>query len=52
MGGDCGVAKVEVLVGSKILPAKPGPDEGQFGFRRWSLTLPAPPARSAHAAPM
>lgn len=40
MDGDCGVAKVEVLVDSKILPATPGPDEGHYGFRRWSLTLP------------
>lgn len=39
MGGDCGVAKVEVLVGDKIMPATLGPDEGAFGFRRWSLTL-------------
>lgn len=40
MGGDCGVAKVEVLVGDKVLPATLGPDEGQYGFRRWSLTMP------------
>lgn len=45
MGGDCGVAKVDVLVGDKILPAALGPDEGAFGFRRWSLTLPTPAGR-------
>lgn len=40
MGGDCGVAKVDVLVGDKTLSATLGPDEGEYGFRRWSLTLP------------
>lgn len=40
MGGDCGVARVEVLAGGKSYPATLGPDEGEHGFRRWSVTLP------------
>ena len=45
MGGDCGVAKVELLVGDKVVPATLGPDEGAYGFRRWSLTLPGAAGR-------
>ena len=41
MGGDSGVAKVEVLAGGRSYPAQLGPDEGEHGFRRWSVTLPA-----------
>jgi DMSO/TMAO reductase YedYZ molybdopterin-dependent catalytic subunit len=40
MGGDCGVAKVDVLVGNGIMAATLGPDEGAYSFRRWTLTLP------------
>lgn len=40
MGGDAGVAKVELIVreGERLgytIPATLGPDEGPFGFRRW-----------------
>jgi DMSO/TMAO reductase YedYZ molybdopterin-dependent catalytic subunit len=41
MGGDCGVARVDVLAGGRSFPATLGPDEGEHGFRRWSVTLPA-----------
>jgi DMSO/TMAO reductase YedYZ molybdopterin-dependent catalytic subunit len=41
MGGDCGVARVEVLAGGRSYPAMLGPDEGEHGFRRWSVTLPS-----------
>lgn len=40
MGGDAGVARVEVIVDGKPIPATLGADEGTLGFRRWSLTLP------------
>jgi DMSO/TMAO reductase YedYZ molybdopterin-dependent catalytic subunit len=40
MGGDCGVARVDVLAGGRSFPATLGPDEGEHGFRRWSITLP------------
>lgn len=41
MGGDAGVAKVELLVaeGANLryaIPATLGPDEGALGFRRWT----------------
>lgn len=40
-GGDCGVARV-FIVQSKLdeTPTELGPDEGPFGFRRWSFPLP------------
>lgn len=41
MGGDSGVAKVDVIADGRILPATLGPDEGAYGFRRWTATLPA-----------
>lgn len=41
MGGDCGVARVDVVANGRSYPAALGPDEGEFGFRRWSVTLPA-----------
>jgi DMSO/TMAO reductase YedYZ molybdopterin-dependent catalytic subunit len=40
MGGDVGVARVDVIVGDRTLAAKLGPDEGALGFRRWTATLP------------
>lgn len=40
MGGDAGVARVEVLAGGKAIPATLGRDEGTLGFRRWTLSLP------------
>lgn len=40
MGGDAGVARVEIFVDNKPpVVAKLGPDEGTFGFRRWSATV-------------
>jgi DMSO/TMAO reductase YedYZ molybdopterin-dependent catalytic subunit len=41
MGGDCGVARVDVLAGGRNYPATLGPDEGAHSFRRWSVTIPA-----------
>jgi len=40
-GGDTGVAKVEVSAdgGKNWQPAKLGPDEGKYGFRRWETNL-------------
>ncbi|HEV7234430.1 MAG TPA: molybdopterin-dependent oxidoreductase, partial [Sphingorhabdus sp.] len=40
MGGDAGVARVDVMVGDKAIAAKLGPDEGPLGFRRWTASLP------------
>jgi DMSO/TMAO reductase YedYZ molybdopterin-dependent catalytic subunit len=40
-GGDCGVARVDVLAGGRSYRATLGPEEGEHGFRRWSVTLPA-----------
>ena len=42
MGGDCGVAKVEVSAdgGQTWREAKLGKDEGPFSFREWSAQLP------------
>jgi DMSO/TMAO reductase YedYZ molybdopterin-dependent catalytic subunit len=40
MGGDCGVARVDVLAGESIVPAILGPDAGPHSFRLWSVTLP------------
>lgn len=43
MGGDAAVAKVEIVGPDADLPALEailGPDEGKYGFRRWSITLP------------
>ena len=37
-GGDCGVARVEVNESYDVV-AKLGPDEGQYGFRKWSMTI-------------
>jgi DMSO/TMAO reductase YedYZ molybdopterin-dependent catalytic subunit len=41
MGGDCGVARVEVLAGGRSYSAALDPEQGEHGFRRWSVTLPA-----------
>lgn len=41
MGGDCGVARVDVLAGGRSYAATLGPEQGEHGFRRWSVTLPA-----------
>ena len=49
MGGDCGVAKVEVSPdgGQTWREAKLGKDEGPFSFREWSMQLPAGAAGEA-----
>ena len=43
-GGDCGVAEVQLSDdgGSTWRAAALGPDEGEYGFRRWSAEIPAP----------
>ena len=43
MGGDSGVAKVEVSTddGASWRDARLGPDEGRYSFRRFDLTLPS-----------
>lgn len=41
MGGDCGVARVDVLGDGRSFPANLGPDEGAHSFRRWTATIPA-----------
>ena len=43
MGGDAGVAKVELIVqdgDGHIIEAQLGPELGKYGFRRWSADLP------------
>ncbi len=44
MGGDCGVAKVEVSTdrGATWRLAELGPDSGKYSFRRFSLGVPMP----------
>jgi DMSO/TMAO reductase YedYZ molybdopterin-dependent catalytic subunit len=46
MGGDCGVARVDLSVddGGTWQAATLGPDEGRYGFRRWTAAVPAPAA--------
>lgn len=41
LGGDCGVAKVEVSAdgGKSWQAAKLGPDEGPYSFRRWTARI-------------
>jgi DMSO/TMAO reductase YedYZ molybdopterin-dependent catalytic subunit len=39
-GGDTGVTRVDVMSGSSIVAATLGPDAGEYGFRRWTATLP------------
>jgi DMSO/TMAO reductase YedYZ molybdopterin-dependent catalytic subunit len=48
LGGDCGVAKVELSTddGKTWQEAKLGKDEGQYSFRRFDLGLAAPPSGS------
>lgn len=44
-GGDCGVARVELSAdGGGWRAASLGPDEGAYGFRRWSAEATAPPS--------
>ncbi len=40
-GGDRGVAQVDISTddGAQWRPASLGPDQGRFGFRRWSATI-------------
>lgn len=40
MGGDAGLAKVELVGEGWTVPCELGPDEGPYAFRRWSVTLP------------
>lgn len=40
MGGDCGVAKVEVSIDGKVATiAQLEPEVGKYGFRRWRATV-------------
>ena len=43
-GGDCGVAQVQLSAdsGSTWRAAELGPDQGKYGFRRWSADVAAP----------
>jgi len=43
-GGDCGVAKVEVSTdrGLNWKLAELGPDQGKYGFRRWTAQIASP----------
>jgi len=43
-GGDCGVAKVETSIdgGANWQPAELGPDQGKYGFRRWTAKFTSP----------
>ncbi len=40
MGGDTHVAKVDLLVGDAVVPARLGVDNARYGFRRWAVTVP------------
>ena len=42
-GGDCGVAEVQLSDdgGSTWRAARLGPDQGKYGFRRWSAEVAA-----------
>ena len=41
MGGDCGVERVVALAGGRSYPATLEPELGKYGFRRWTVRLPA-----------
>lgn len=41
MGGDAALVRVDLVGTGLELPCELGPDEGRYGFRRWSLTIPA-----------
>jgi DMSO/TMAO reductase YedYZ molybdopterin-dependent catalytic subunit len=41
LGGDCGVAKVEILGAAQPVLATLEADHGPYSFRRWRATLPA-----------
>ena len=45
LGGDCGVAKVEIVGAGVPILASLEADRGSFGFRRWRATLPAGASR-------
>jgi DMSO/TMAO reductase YedYZ molybdopterin-dependent catalytic subunit len=49
MGGDCGVARVDVSAdgGHSWRPATLGPDQGPYGFRRWDVRVPIRRGRNA-----
>jgi hypothetical protein len=44
MGGDCGVARVDVSTdgGRHWFATKLGPDHGKYSFRRWDAQVPLP----------
>ena len=48
MGGDCGVAKVDVSTdnGKTWYKTTLGPDHGKYSFRRWDAQVPL-----THAGP-
>jgi hypothetical protein len=52
MGGDCGVAKVEVSAdgGQTWIDAKLGRDEGPYSFRQWTTRIPMPDSGNAMLA--
>ena len=41
LGGDVGVERVVALVDGRAYPATLEPEDGKYGFRRWSVRLPA-----------
>ncbi len=43
MGGDCGVERVVVIEGTTAHPATLEPEDGAYGFRRWTVSLPPLP---------
>ena len=49
MGGDCGVARVDVSSddGTSWRAAALGPEEGRYGFRRWTAQTAAPAGTGA-----
>lgn len=40
MGGDAGLARVDLVGQGWSIACELGPDEGPYAFRRWSVTLP------------
>ncbi len=40
MGGDAALARVDLVGAGLELACELGPDEGKYGFRRWSVTVP------------
>ncbi len=40
MGGDAALARVDLVNAGQEIACELGPDEGTYGFRRWSVTIP------------